>query len=522
MFWLWGGRGFGNGFGNGGDCCANGLPAQLNNDYGRELLMQAIQGNRSAIDQIASALNCSTTQLQNAICNVQGAIDKVAGQVGMTSQAVINAVQQQGCEIGNQISSCCCNLSSLINQSTCQTQGMITQQGFDNQLRTLEQTNILQNGLNQGLANNREQATSQFNILSAKLDAQTVMINDKFCQLEMREMQNTIAQLREEKAALTASALSQQQTQNICVSQETLTCGSNTVLYAVTDTTGVSGKDVFDKDVWVAFPDSNYAVQLYATTGVTKEEIEKIAEDLSLTPSDKETAELWSGEPQEEATGGTDEVYKVADYTIQQIGDTIRSDFYDDDDKYSRVTVKLDSVSVQDNFDGLPAVDDIGNPVDYSQYLNADGTVKDDVRTWYSRGDGVNTLDEKVKEETVPQRVLVMHLSYTNESSITQEICVCPNLLQKNGDRLDYGAVACEPTDETMYCNGTLDDLKYGEFFLFTTDRDHSKNNITNVAPGETVEATVAFLMDADELQDLYADILGSGQKTIVSLGDLQ
>lgn len=86
LFWLWGGRGFGNGFGNGGDCCANGLPAQLNNDYGRELLMQAIQGNRSAIDQIASALNCSTTQLQNAICNVQGAIDKVAGQVGMTSQ----------------------------------------------------------------------------------------------------------------------------------------------------------------------------------------------------------------------------------------------------------------------------------------------------------------------------------------------------------------------------------------------------------------------------------------------------
>lgn len=215
LFWLWGGRGFGNGFGNGGDCCANGLPAQLNNDYGRELLMQAIQGNRSAIDQIASALNCSTTQLQNAICNVQGAIDKVAGQVGMTSQAVINAVQQQGCEIGNQISSCCCNLGSLINQSTCQTQGMITQQGFDNQLRTLEQTNVLQNGLNQGLANNREQATSQFNILSAKLDAQTVMINDKFCQLEMREMQNTIAQLREEKAALTASALSQQQTQNI-------------------------------------------------------------------------------------------------------------------------------------------------------------------------------------------------------------------------------------------------------------------------------------------------------------------
>lgn len=147
--------------------------------------MQAIQGNRSAIDQIANALNCTTTQLQSAICNVQGAIDKVAGQVGMTSQAVINAVQQQGCEIGNQISSCCCNLSSLINQSTCQTQQMINNQGYENRLETLNQTNTLQNTINQGLTNNREQATSRFNILSAKIDAQTTLINDKFCQLEM-------------------------------------------------------------------------------------------------------------------------------------------------------------------------------------------------------------------------------------------------------------------------------------------------------------------------------------------------
>lgn len=216
LFWLWGGRGFGNGFGgNGNDCCANGLPAQLNNDYGRELLMQAIQGNRSAIDQIANALNCTTTQLQNAICNVQGAIDKVAGQVGMTSQAVINAVQQQGCEIGNQISSCCCNLSSLINQSTCATQNMITQQGFDNQLRTLEQTNVLQNNINNGLANNREQSTSQFNILSAKIDAQSQQIQNAFCDLEKREMQHTIDSLREQKQTLELFAAQQAQTQNI-------------------------------------------------------------------------------------------------------------------------------------------------------------------------------------------------------------------------------------------------------------------------------------------------------------------
>lgn len=59
-----------------------------------------------------------------------------------------------------------------------------------------------------------ENAT-RFNILGAKIDAQTQMINDKFCQLEMREMQNKIDTLRDEKNALQSSALLQQQTSNI-------------------------------------------------------------------------------------------------------------------------------------------------------------------------------------------------------------------------------------------------------------------------------------------------------------------
>lgn len=56
---------------------------------------------------------------------------------------------------------------------------------------------------------------SKFNILGSKIDAQTQIINDKFCQLEMREMQNKIDALRDEKNALQTSAITQQQTQNI-------------------------------------------------------------------------------------------------------------------------------------------------------------------------------------------------------------------------------------------------------------------------------------------------------------------
>ena len=213
LFWIFGGR---NGWGNnGGDGCCHGIPAQLNNNYGFDMLLQAVQGNRSATEQLAGSLNCSVSQLQNALCSIQGAIDKVAGQVGLTSQGVINAIQSQGCEIGNQIATCCCNVQSLINQTTCATQNMITQQGYQNQLQVVNQTNTLQNSLNNGFNANRESATSQFNILSAKIDAQSVLLNERFCELEKREMQHTIDALREEKAALQSSALLQQQSQNL-------------------------------------------------------------------------------------------------------------------------------------------------------------------------------------------------------------------------------------------------------------------------------------------------------------------
>lgn len=57
--------------------------------------------------------------------------------------------------------------------------------------------------------------TTKFNVLGSKIDAQTQIINDKFCQLEMREMQNKIDALRQENNQLALSASQQAQTANI-------------------------------------------------------------------------------------------------------------------------------------------------------------------------------------------------------------------------------------------------------------------------------------------------------------------
>lgn len=196
LFPLMGRGGWGNGFGGGneGGCPSGaGLANLINNDNGRELLMSAIQGNGQAINNLATNLNCSVGQIQQAINGVSAKVAEVGCQVGMSSQQIINSIQGGNASIANQLASCCCDVKTAIER-----------QGYENRIATINQTDDL-----------KSNANTQFNILGAKIDAQTQIINDKFCQLEMREMQNKIDTLRAEKSALELSASQQAQTANI-------------------------------------------------------------------------------------------------------------------------------------------------------------------------------------------------------------------------------------------------------------------------------------------------------------------
>lgn len=192
LFPLFGRNGWG---GNDGGCGggAPGLAGLINNDNGRELLMSAIQGNGQAINNLATNLNCSVGQIQQAINGVSAKVAEVGCQVGMSSQQIINSIQAGNCQIANQMAQCCCDVKTAIER-----------QGYEGRLATIEQTQTLTSSSN-----------TQFNILGAKIDAQTQLLSEKFCELEKREMQREIQQLRDEKQGYQMSALTQQQTQNL-------------------------------------------------------------------------------------------------------------------------------------------------------------------------------------------------------------------------------------------------------------------------------------------------------------------
>lgn len=206
LFWLWGGRGNGMFGAN-----ADGIPNQLNNDFGREVLLQAINGNGQALSQLATTLNCDVNTLQTAIGQVQSSIQTVGSQVGMTGQQIINSIQSGNCQLGNQLAQCCCSI-----------QDSITKTNYDNQLSNVNQTNTLQNAINfvnssveRGFSSTAYATAQQTCDLKNAIAAQTTLINDKFCQLEMREMQNKIDALRQENSTLALAASQQAQTANI-------------------------------------------------------------------------------------------------------------------------------------------------------------------------------------------------------------------------------------------------------------------------------------------------------------------
>lgn len=135
-----------------------------------QLMLQAVSGNKEAIERISAALNCDMNSVSTALNAIQCGIDKVAGQVGMSTQQVINAIQSGNADMMSRMQACCCEVKNAITTSN-----------YENQLQIINQTNALSTQMQQ-----------QTNILGAKIDAQTQMINDKFCQLELREQSRII------------------------------------------------------------------------------------------------------------------------------------------------------------------------------------------------------------------------------------------------------------------------------------------------------------------------------------------
>ena len=209
LFFLmgWGGNGWG-GFGGNG---RGGIANEINNDYGRSLLMDAIGGNRNALSNLATQLNCTEGQIQNAISALTSQVQSVGNQVGMSGMQTINALQQGNMQIAQQIANCC-----------CQTNNNITTQGYENKLAICHQTHAINDNANANALMLRDTNQSNHLALMGKLD-----------QMQTQAMQDKLDALREKNSALVAQISNEHQTQALQAYQAQIITPVNAALAAL-------------------------------------------------------------------------------------------------------------------------------------------------------------------------------------------------------------------------------------------------------------------------------------------------
>ena len=168
LFGGWG-NGFGGGFGGGGAAAAS-LGAQATANNNAELILNAINGTDADVRLLATTLNTDVDSIKLGINTVQGAIAQVASQVGMSGLQVVNAIQAGNSDLASRLCSCCCDMKQLV-----------TSQGYENQIATLNQTNALSGAI----------AGSGQRTVDAIADLKTTMVQE-FCAVKEREMQSKI------------------------------------------------------------------------------------------------------------------------------------------------------------------------------------------------------------------------------------------------------------------------------------------------------------------------------------------
>ena len=148
----------------------NGLGNQINSDNNTDLIMNAINGTDADVRLLATTLNADVNEVRSAISALQLGIQNVGAQVGMSGLQVINAIQAGNATLASQLCQCCCDQRQLT-----------VEQGYQNRIQTIEQTNQL------GSQADRNTAA----VTGAIADLKTTMVKE-FCDARERDMQAKI------------------------------------------------------------------------------------------------------------------------------------------------------------------------------------------------------------------------------------------------------------------------------------------------------------------------------------------
>ena len=301
------------------------------------------------------------------------------------------------------------------------------------------------------------------------------------------------------------------------VESEERTFGSRTGVYLQYQDLEQDGS--FNQRIYLLCPEEYRVVILYIGDDVQKEDAIKVAENLSISETDAvmETKDLytWSNfiEPETEWSESVTEIPQK-DLQIFEVGDTLNITGTGEDEageylSFDDISVTADSVQVADD---LSLLDENLIPEEWKEAIGEDGKLVQNTLSYIRSGDGVETLDEVVKTESVRQKLVYVTVTYQNntDTAINHMLYIgsLMRLKQENGKYQIYS----HSGDGYDYIRG--DSVASAMEITYFSQKEaygNGGNYISSLKPGERVQVAMAWIVNESDLGNIYLNLCGSG-----------
>lgn len=275
-------------------------------------------------------------------------------------------------------------------------------------------------------------------------------------------------------------------------------------------------RTVYDKTAYVIFDDLQYVAEVSMGKGITTDEAKKIAEGITLTPTEKENATYassmaeWKKEletlAEQADTTGTDTM------TMLKQGEAWT-------DEISGYQLAVKEVEVLDNIRSLEAK----YFTDNGEHIPEGAVDKDGNMTAYERpviqtGDGITSINEQTGTTHVNRKLVYVTLEITNPADAAREgkddeACVNFQLCipEKNADG-KYENKFFEPQYDSIY-----NEPVYFDASNCSSNTDHHYF-FTTVGRGESVICHLGYVVDEDMLGQIYMDTDYSDEMKLIDV----
>ena len=280
----------------------------------------------------------------------------------------------------------------------------------------------------------------------------------------------------------------------------------------------------FNQRIYLLRPDVYRVITVYIGDDISKEDAIKVVENLVITENDTmiETAGFytWSEMVSPEESSGQEVTTSIADNKLpmHQVGETFNMSAYgeDSDGNYiedNNISVCVDAVQVKDD---LQILEPNNAPEEWKTAVGADGKIVNNTLSYIKSGDGVNTVDEIIKTESMKQKLVYVTVTYTNKTDkeINHLLYLGTLMLMNHKDGIyqicNQAELSGEDCDRVIW-DGVAHTAEM-TYYSVSEDYGNGGNYISSLMPGESKQVNMAWIVNENELDHIYLNLNGEGE----------